>query len=544
MKDWAALQQENIELKEQLAQVQRQLDFLVRQVFGRKSEQTPVAAPGQLELELEAQEDDAIENAPPAQPAKRKGGSRKGRKMRAALLPENLPVEQTEIVPLAVQAAPEKWRRIGEEVTEKLERIPGKLIRLRVVRPTYVSIANPFAPPVTAPAPPQLIEGGFFGPHFIADLVLGKYLYHQPLYRQAKALQWECAVDLSPATLCQTIASVADAAGPVVACMSTALWRTGYVQVDLTPVRCLSREHKGGSFLGQMWVSAAVGGDVIYTWDKSKAALVAERIVPDWFRGLLQCDGGSELACFLLGGKGRHKPPPEILRAGCWAHVRRKFFEAAQSGCPIAAKLLKIINTLYRIEGPCQGKQLHARAAPCPAPAPRRPCCEGIAAAHRPHPPAGASQKPRRQSLSLRPGPVGEPARLFGPWPGRDRQQQRRKRHPTLCPRQKKLAVHWRRRRRPAQRHPLQPARQLPAPRHQPPGLSALADHPAAAGHQPDRAHPHPRRLRRGHAGERRRSRRKIRLKAPVRKLRGLKSAQHGMGARQTLTKHYSLGVC
>ena len=99
MKDWAALQQENIELKEQLAQVQRQLDFLVRQVFGRKSEQTPVAAPGQLELELEAQEDDAIENAPPAQPAKRKGGSRKGRKMRAALLPENLPVEQTEIVP-------------------------------------------------------------------------------------------------------------------------------------------------------------------------------------------------------------------------------------------------------------------------------------------------------------------------------------------------------------------------------------------------------------------------------------------------------------
>jgi transposase len=351
MTDLAALQQENTELKEKLAQVQQQLDFLVRQVFGRKSEQTPVAAPGQLELELEAQEDDAIENAPPAQPAKRKGGSRKGRKMRAALLPENLPVEQTEIVPLAVQAAPEKWRRIGEEVTEKLERIPGKLIRLRVVRPTYVSIANPFAPPVTAPAPPQLIEGGFFGPHFIADLVLGKYLYHQPLYRQAKALQWECAVDLSPATLCQTIASVADAAGPVVACMSAALWRTGYVQVDLTPVRCLSREHKGGSFLGQMWVSAAVGGDVVYTWDKSKAALVAERIVPEWFRGLLQCDGGSELACFLLGGKGRHKPPPEILRAGCWAHVRRKFFEAAQSGCPIAAKLLKIINTLYRIEG-------------------------------------------------------------------------------------------------------------------------------------------------------------------------------------------------
>lgn len=349
MTELAALQQENAELKEQLAELQRQLDFLTRQVFGRKSEQTP-PVPGQLELELQAQEDAAIESAPPAQPARRKGGSRKGRKIRAALLPESLPVEQTEIIPLAVQAAPQKWRRIGEEVSEKLERIPGKLIRLRVVRPTFVSLEEPFAPPVTAPAPPQLIGGGFFGPQFITDLVLGKYLCHQPLYRQAKGIEQECAIKLSMATLCQAIASVADAAAPVVACMNEALWRTGYVQLDLTPVRCLSREHQGGSFFGQMWVSAAVGGDVIYTWDKSKSALVAQRIIPDWFCSLLQCDGSTEILCYLLGGKGRHRPPPDIRRAGCWAHVRRKFFEAAQSGCLIAGKLLKIINVLYRIE--------------------------------------------------------------------------------------------------------------------------------------------------------------------------------------------------
>jgi len=99
-----------------------------------------------------------------------------------------------------------------------------------------------------------------------------------------------------------------------------------------------------------MWVSAVVGGDVIYTWDKSKAAAVAERIIPDWYADLLQCDGGSELVCFLLGGKGRNKPPPDIIRIGCWAHVRRKFFDAAQNGCAVAAKLLKIINVLYRIE--------------------------------------------------------------------------------------------------------------------------------------------------------------------------------------------------
>ncbi len=115
-------------------------------------------------------------------------------------------------------------------------------------------------------------------------------------------------------------------------------------------MRCLSKEHAGGSFLGQMWVTAAVGGDVIYTWDQSKEAIVAERIIPENYTGKLQCDGGSEILCFLKGGKARKRPPPDILRFGCWAHVPRKFEATAQNGCPHARGIMRIINTLYRIE--------------------------------------------------------------------------------------------------------------------------------------------------------------------------------------------------
>ena len=351
----ASLQKENETLKEQLAETQRQLDLLVRHVFGKRSEQTPPPVnPAQMDLALEA-ENAAIESAPPAPAAKPKGGSRRGRKVRGALLPENLPVEETVLIPPAVQAAPEQWRRIGEQTSERLERIPGRLIRQRLVRPVYVSIAQPYAAPVSAPAPPHIIEGGMLGLHFMTALVLGKYLHHQPLYRQAKALEWESGAKLSAATLCQTIARLADAAGPVVRCMARAMWQGGYVQLDLTPVRCLSREHAGGSFLGQMWVSAVPGGDVHYTWDKSKEALVAERIIPEDWKGLLQTDGGSELGCYLRGGKARGKPP-DIRRAACWAHARRKYFEAAKAGCRRSARLLKIINLLYRIEN-------HARTA-------------------------------------------------------------------------------------------------------------------------------------------------------------------------------------
>ena len=352
MSELDAARQRIAELEEQLAETRRQLDALARIVFGRKSERTPPPPiPGQMDLDLDLQKENAaIENAPPAKPKRRKGGSRKGRKTRAALLPEHLPVQEHVIIPPEVKAAPDNWREIRREQTDVLERIPPQSVRLRIVRPVYVRKDNPLAAPVCAPAPAQVVPGGFLGPGFLADMILGKYLHHQPLYRQAQILKWDDGIELSRATLCQNVAAIADAVDPVVRCMNQNIWLGGYVQLDLTPMRCLAGEKPGGSFLGQMWVAAQPGGDVIFTWDQSKAALVAERIIPEWFAGTLQCDGSSEIACFLAGGKGRKRKPPPIRRAGCWAHVRRKFFEAAKAGCPIATQFVKIINVLYRIE--------------------------------------------------------------------------------------------------------------------------------------------------------------------------------------------------
>lgn len=351
MTELEAAQQKRIaELEAEMAVLTRQLAALTRYVFGRRSEQTPPPGPGQPELSLEM-ETEAPPALLPAPPDKPKGGSRKGRKVRAALLPDHLPVEETVIVNPLAEADPDNYREIDREVTERLERIPGKLVILRVVRPVFVRRDQPFAAPVSAPAPPQFLPGSFFGPQLMVDLTLGKYLYHLPLYRQAKALEWESGVKISPATLCQTLARIAKEVEPVVQAMADDLWRAPCVQFDLTPVRCLSREHAGGSFLGQMWVAAVPGGDVLYTWDPSKAASVADGIIPPWFKGILQSDGGPEVLCFLKGGKDRLKPPPGIPRAACWAHVRRKFFEGAKAGCVLCARLLKIINVLYRIEG-------------------------------------------------------------------------------------------------------------------------------------------------------------------------------------------------
>lgn len=356
----AAQQQRIAQLEEELAVMARQLSALTRYVFGKRSEQTPPPGPGQPELNLETEEE--LPPEAPAPPDKPKGGSRKGRKVRAQLLPDHLPVEETVLLHPEVVADPDNWREIGQDKSERLERIPGRLVILRVVRPVFVRKDHPFAAPLSAPLPPQFLPGSFFGPQLMVDLVLGKYLYHLPLYRQAKAMEWESGVKTSPATLCQTLNRIAQEVEPVVKAMADGLWCAPCVQFDLTPVRCLSREHAGGSFLGQMWVAAVPGGDVLYTWDQSKAARVAEGVIPPWFKGILQTDGGPEVICFLNGGKDRKKPPPDIRRAGCWAHARRRFFEGAKAGCRLCARLLKIINVLYRIEGRARELGLTAEA--------------------------------------------------------------------------------------------------------------------------------------------------------------------------------------
>ena len=58
-----------------------------------------------------------------------------------------------------------------------------------------------------------------------------------------------------------------------------------------------------------------------------------------------------------LYGSGR------ILEAGCWAHVRRKFYDIHESTkSPIAAAALQRIGQLYDIEEQIRGQSPHERA--------------------------------------------------------------------------------------------------------------------------------------------------------------------------------------
>ncbi len=159
LKDYQRLEQENRLLR-------ARVDWLIKRYFGgQKSEQID---PKQLELLLAglpsadpapiAIEKTTLEPEPTAQPPVRERP-----KPRRRRLPDHLEVEEVIIEPEEVKAEPQKWRCIGQEVTEELDLIPPKFIKRLYIRKKYVSKERPAEAPVIGALPSRLIEKGIPG---------------------------------------------------------------------------------------------------------------------------------------------------------------------------------------------------------------------------------------------------------------------------------------------------------------------------------------------------------------------------------------------
>jgi transposase len=246
------------------------------------------------------------------------------------------------IDPEEVQAQPEQWRCIGQEVSEQLDYEPARFLRRRLVRRKYVSRRDVLITPIIAPLPGVLHERGGAAAGLLAQIVVGKYVDHLPLYRQEQIYRTRHGVSLSRPSLVRWVELVADWLKPIYQDIRTGVMAGGYVQVDETPVRYLAPGH-GKTRTGYFWTASRPGGDAIYQWETSRAAACLDNVLPVDFRGTVQCDGYAAYASF-----ARHKE--HIQLAACWAHARRKFYEAREQDPLIAGWLLRQIGHLYRIE--------------------------------------------------------------------------------------------------------------------------------------------------------------------------------------------------
>ena len=327
----AASQQENVLLRQKV-------DALVRQVFGARSERID---PAQLELLLQL----ATPVAPPAAPVKSSPecSAPRSRKERSLRLPADLPVVEQVIEPAAVQAAPASWRCIGQETSEQLDYEPGRFLLRRTIRRKYVHRTQPDAAPVIAPLPESLQERSLAAPGLLAQIIVSKYCDHLPLYRQEQIFAYRHRVNLPRQTLARWIELAADWLRPIYEHIQTGVMAGGYVQVDETPVRYLAPGN-GQTKQGYLWTAHRPGGDAFYRWETTRAAACLDNVIPLNFTGIIQCDGYAAYPAFA----GARTAP--ITLAGCWAHVRRKFYDSLEQSPRTGGWLLRQIQHLYRIE--------------------------------------------------------------------------------------------------------------------------------------------------------------------------------------------------
>jgi len=332
-------------LLEDLDDYKGRVDYLSRRLFGQRSERIE-DGPGQLDLfdevevvdnaEDESEPDPEQESEAPLQEVK--AHTRHGRKP----LPKDLPRISIEhdLSDEEKQCAEcgELKQRIGQEVSERLDYQPASL---HVVERIQIKYACPCCKGQIALAekPAQPIEKGLAEPGLLAHILTSKYCDHLPLNRQVSILARH-GVDLSRSTLSDWVLQSAQALSPLVDAMKKEILKSFVIHTDDTsvPVQQKSKTHKS-----YLWVY--LGDDehpytfYDFTWTRSREG--PDKILSE-FRGYLQADAYPGYDKLFSSGR--------IFEVACWAHARRKFFDA-KSTDPLRANLvMNLIRKLYAIE--------------------------------------------------------------------------------------------------------------------------------------------------------------------------------------------------
>jgi transposase len=349
----AAMAQDAVTAQAEIAKLRFQLARYRRAEFGRSSEKLEREA-DQLELAIEALEADQAERLAAASPvvAAVIESAVEAKKPARRPLPEHLPREDMiHAAPCACPSCGGALRRIGEEITETLDYVPGRFKVIRHVREKLSCRACDTV--VAAPAPDHAIARGRAGAGLLAHIVVSKYDDHLPLYRQAEIFARE-GVELETSTLSGWVGATSAALAPLIDVLAVDVMGSDTLHVDDTPVPVLA-PGAGKTKTGRLWTY--VRDERPFAGDRPPAALFFysadrkgehPRAHLKGFTGVIHADGYAGFNELFAGNR--------VTEAGCWAHVRRKFFDVhAAIGSPIAKEALDRIGQLYGVEETIKG---------------------------------------------------------------------------------------------------------------------------------------------------------------------------------------------
>ncbi len=339
---------ENQQLNAALSQVQAELAELKRLVFGRKSERFVADEPPAEQLNLFVQHDhEGAEEKTVLQAVQ--AHSRVKSKPKRIKLPDDLPV-----VAVCIEPHPDEikgWVKIGEEITEELDYMPGYLRINRYIRPRYARPKKEQTPDTEgnnifiAPLPSRVIDKGIPSAGLLTYLMVSKFIDHLPYHRTLQIFK-RSKIDIPASTVNGWIAKCVELLEPLYLYHQARMMECAYLMADETKIRVLKSPHrankKSKAHQGYFWVYYDPGGkQTLFIYDPGRAGKYPREHLRS-FKGYLQTDGYSVYEAF--------EQKDGVNLVACMAHIRRKFEHALDNDKERATHVLKAMQSLYAIE--------------------------------------------------------------------------------------------------------------------------------------------------------------------------------------------------
>jgi len=250
--------------------------------------------------------------------------------------------------------------KIGEETSEKLVIIPAQIYVDQIIRPKYAcrqceGTEEEDKPAVRiAPVEPSIIPKSIASPSLLATIFTQKFEMHLPYYRQEKQFE-QIGAAISRQDMSNWQQQTYEKLKPLFGMLEETVKSGPAMQMDETDVQVMGEAERSDTQKSYMWLTLGgpVGKKVVwYEYHATRAARHAKEFLQG-YSGYLQTDG-------YIGYDSAVKDLPGIIHVGCFAHARRKFFEAAKINkeSRSAEEGMKYIRSLYAIENELRDKNM------------------------------------------------------------------------------------------------------------------------------------------------------------------------------------------
>ena len=324
------------------AQLTRQLEWFKRQLFGSKSERRLVDDnPRQPVLDGFANPPDAGAPAPSEEITYRR---RKSKQRGEDCVSEQglrfddcVPVQTIELSVAA--SAADDYEVIAEKVTHRLAQRPGSYVVLRYVRPVLKRKSDGAVS--TLPAPDALWEGAMADVSVVAGILVDKFCYHLPLYRQHQRLAMS-GITVARSTLSTWVHRACRLLEAIYEAQLRHILLSKTLAIDETSVRAGKSKTRGRMKTAWYWPLYGDADEVAFTFSPTKGRGHLERLLAG-YEGTVLSDGASAYEAFTA-------ERPGLVHAQCWNHTRRQFFEAENLEPEAVNGALELIGALYKVE--------------------------------------------------------------------------------------------------------------------------------------------------------------------------------------------------